>query len=213
VLSNLHCLFVCSSTGHWQRVSSPIGGNSHLFLRFPRVVGARVELQYCRLLSSCLNCWCISSDIKPATVTSGVPQGSYLDQLCFVWFVNESAQNFEYVRVFFYADDMKLFLSLLSFQDCLKIHCENSQVEWCGANFLELNVGKFKSFTFLRLRHHVEFSYMKGGIILDRVDSLTDLKVVMDSRMSFSKHIDITNIVRILTLRPKSETSHKIYSV
>jgi hypothetical protein len=29
-------------------------------------------------------------------------------------------------------------------------------------------------------------------IILDRVDSITDLGVVMDSRMSFSRHIDVT---------------------
>jgi hypothetical protein len=30
------------------------------------------------------------------------------------------------------------------------------------------------------------------GIILDRVDSSTDLGVVMDRRMSFSRHIDVT---------------------
>jgi hypothetical protein len=51
---------------------------------------------------------------------------------------------------------------------------------------LELNVGKFKSITFSRLRHPVEFSFMLGGIILECVDSITDLGVVMDSRMSFS---------------------------
>jgi hypothetical protein len=33
---------------------------------------------------------------------------------------------------------------------------------------------------------------MLGGIILDRVDSITDLGVVMNSRMSFSKHIDVS---------------------
>jgi hypothetical protein len=57
---------------------------------------------------------------------------------------------------------------------------------------LELNVGKCKSITFSRLRHPLKFSYMLGGIILDHVDSITDLEVVMDSRMSFSKHIDVT---------------------
>jgi hypothetical protein len=33
---------------------------------------------------------------------------------------------------------------------------------------------------------------MLEGIILDRVDSFTNLGVVMDSRMSFSRHIDVT---------------------
>jgi hypothetical protein len=36
------------------------------------------------------------------------------------------------------------------------------------------------------------FSYMLEGVILDRVDSITKLEVVMDSRMSFSKHVDVT---------------------
>jgi hypothetical protein len=86
--------------------------------------------------------------------------------------------------VLFYADNMKRFLSLRDFQDCLKIQSDlNKLVDWCGANSLELNVGMCKSITFLRLCHHVEFSYMLRSIILDRIDSITDLGVVMDSRM------------------------------
>jgi hypothetical protein len=33
---------------------------------------------------------------------------------------------------------------------------------------------------------------MLGGIFLDRVDSITNLGVVMDSRISLSKQIDVT---------------------
>jgi hypothetical protein len=80
---------------------------------------------------------------------------------------------------------MKLFLPERSFQDCLKIQSDlNWLVDWCGANSLELNVGKCKSITFSRLRHPVEFSYMLGSIILDHVDSITDLMI--------SRHIDVT---------------------
>jgi hypothetical protein len=104
------------------------------------------------------------------------------------------AQIFELVyESFFYVDDMKLFLPVRNFQDCLNIQSDlNRLVDWCGANSLKLNVGKCKSTIFSRLRHHVEFPYMLGGIILDRVDSITDLGVVMDSRMSFSGHIEVT---------------------
>jgi hypothetical protein len=49
---------------------------------------------------------CVSRDIL---VTSGVPQGSHLRPICFIWFVNEISRMFVYVRVLFYADDMKLF--------------------------------------------------------------------------------------------------------
>jgi hypothetical protein len=57
---------------------------------------------------------------------------------------------------------------------------------------LELNVGKCKAITFLRIRYPMEFSNVLGGIILDHVDSIIDLRVVMDSWMSFSRHIDVT---------------------
>jgi hypothetical protein len=121
---------------------------------------------------------CVSRDIL---VTSGVPQGSHLGPLCYIWFVNEIARIFRHVRVLFYADDIKLFLPVRGFRDCLRIQDDlNRLAEWCEANALELNVGKCKSITFSRLRHPIEFSYMLGGNILDRVDSINDLGVIMD---------------------------------
>jgi hypothetical protein len=33
---------------------------------------------------------------------------------------------------------------------------------------------------------------MLGGIIIDRVVSITDLRVIMDNKMSFAIHIDVT---------------------
>jgi hypothetical protein len=108
--------------------------------------------------------------------------------------INEIAQIFEYLRLLFDADDMKLSLPVRDFQDCLKI--KNDLVDWCGANLLELNVGKCKSITLSRLRHPVEFSYMLGGIIF--VDSITDFGVVMDSRMSFSRHATVGKVLPML---------------
>jgi hypothetical protein len=89
--------------------------------------------------------------------------------------------------VLFYADVMKR-----GFQDFLKIQGDlNRLVDWCGADSLELNVGKCKPIVFWRLHHPVEYSYMLEGIIVDRVDSITDLGVVMDSRLSFSMHFEL----------------------
>jgi hypothetical protein len=42
------------------------------------------------------------------------------------------------------------------FQDCLKIQSDLKKLsEWCKANTLELNVGKFKSISLPRRRHPV----------------------------------------------------------
>jgi hypothetical protein len=57
-------------------------------------------------------------------VTWGVSQGSHLGPLCFIWFVSRISVIFDYVRVLFYADDMKLFLPVRSFQDCMKIQSD-----------------------------------------------------------------------------------------
>jgi hypothetical protein len=51
----------------------------------------------------------VSKDIR---VTSGVPHGSHLGPLCFIWFVNRISMIFDYLHVLFYADNMKLFLSI-----------------------------------------------------------------------------------------------------
>jgi hypothetical protein len=123
----------------------------------------------------------VSKDIK---VTSGVPQGSHLGPLCFIWFVNRISEIFDYVRVLFYADDMKFFLPVSGFQDCLKIQSDlNKTSEWCDRNSLLLNVGKCKTITFVRPRHPVKFSYMLGGTVLDRVSSINDLGVIMDEKV------------------------------
>jgi hypothetical protein len=124
--------------------------------------------------------------IKDIKVTSGVPQESHLGPLCFIWFVNRISKIFDYVRVLFYADDMKLFLPLSGFQDCLKIQSDlNKLSEWCDRNSLLLNVGKCKTIKFARSRNPVKFSYILGGTALDRVISINDIGVIMDENFFF----------------------------
>lgn len=133
---------------------------------------------------------CVSTEIR---VTSGVPQGSHLGPLCFIWFVNDISQIFRYVRVLFYADDMKLFLPVSSSQDCLKIQSDlNRLAQWCSENALPLNVSKCKILSFTRSFNPVQFAYTIGSSTLERVDSITDLGVILDSKMSFRNHIDAT---------------------
>jgi hypothetical protein len=103
------------------------------------------------------------------------------------------SHDFRRVRVIFYANNMKLFLLVRNFRDCLNMQNDFYKLaEWCKANAIELNVGKCKSITFSRLRQSLEFFYMLGGIILGRIDSINDLGVIMDSKMPFTGHIEVT---------------------
>jgi hypothetical protein len=54
----------------------------------------------------------LAAGIQKIRIGEAVPQGSHLGTLCFIWFAN---------YVLFYADDLKLFLPVSGFQDCLKI--------------------------------------------------------------------------------------------
>jgi Reverse transcriptase (RNA-dependent DNA polymerase) len=133
---------------------------------------------------------CVSSEVK---VTSGVPQGSHLGPLCFIWFMNDISLIFKYVRVLFYADDMKLFLPVSSSHDCLKIQSNLDRLaQWCDDNALPLNVSKCKIMSFTRSFSPVRFSYTIGSSTLERVVSITDLGVILDSKLSFRNHIDAT---------------------
>jgi hypothetical protein len=130
---------------------------------------------------------------KGNKVTSGVPQGNHQGPLSFIWFVNRISEIFDYVRVLFYANHMKLFLPVSGFQDCLKIQSDmNKLTKWCDRNSLLLNVGKCKTnITFVRSRQPVEFTYMLGGTVLDWMNSINDTGVIMDEIMTFSEHVDV----------------------
>jgi hypothetical protein len=123
---------------------------------------------------------------KDIRVTSGVPQGSHLGPLCFIWIVNRVSLIFNYVRVLFYADDMKLFPPVSGFQSDL-----NKLSEWCERNSLFFNVDKCKTLTFSRTLYPVEFAYMLAGTVLDRVSSINDLGVIMNEKMNFSEHVNV----------------------
>jgi hypothetical protein len=58
---------------------------------------------------------------KDIRMKSDLLQESHLGPLCFIWFVNRISVIFSYVRVLFYADDMKLLLPIRGFQDRSRI--------------------------------------------------------------------------------------------
>lgn len=55
---------------------------------------------------------------------------------------------------------------------------------------MSLSIDKCHCITFSRSKAPIIFDYTIGNISLDRVDRITDLGVVMDSRMSFIPHIN-----------------------
>jgi hypothetical protein len=98
--------------------------------------------------------------------------------------------NGENVSVLGYTDDLKLFMTIKSIEDCFKGILTVWESEWCRSNKFDLNAGKCKSISFRHNMRSIEFVYSTNGTALERVDEIKDRGVIMDGRISFLPHIE-----------------------
>ena len=96
--------------------------------------------------------------------------------LFFLVFINDIISKFKSVRVWQYADDMKIALRIKDINDCFKIQCDLKELEnWCLENKLYLNIGKCKVFCAYRISLPISFDYVLESEILEKVTEINDL--------------------------------------
>uniref|UniRef100_A0A023G8J5 Putative rte ele1 orf1-h 1e-60-j 4 n=1 Tax=Amblyomma triste TaxID=251400 RepID=A0A023G8J5_AMBTT len=128
-----------------------------------------------------------TSFVYPAT--SGVPQGSVLGPLLFSVFINDVSSAIKNSSFLLYADDIKIFKVIHSFQDCVLLQSDISAFsDWCAMNRLTLNSSKTRVVSFTRKTHSFLYHYSVNSVLLDRVDEINDLGVLFDRTLSFSSH-------------------------
>ncbi|CAK1581112.1 unnamed protein product [Parnassius mnemosyne] len=94
------------------------------------------------------------------TVISGVPQGSILGPLLFILFINDINNCFHHSHFLLYADDLKVYLPILSADDNFKLQSDLYRLSlYCTKNKLQLNVDKCKSITFTKKRNLINNTY------------------------------------------------------
>lgn len=125
-------------------------------------------------------------------VTSGVPQGSVLGPLIFILYINDLGLRLSSGKSFF-ADDFKLFRVIASVLDCAAIQNDIDELlKWCEENGMNVNIKKCKAISFTRCRTVLKYSYKIGPSTLERVDSIRDLGVILDSKLRFNEQISTT---------------------
>ena len=131
-------------------------------------------------------------------VTSGVPQGSILGPLLFTLFVNDITQCFQSSKCLMYADDLKIYRSIRTIQECVLLQSDlDCLVAWCQVWRLKLNVLKCNVITFtIKKTKTIIFNYQIQDDLLIRVQSIKDLGVMMSSDLSYNKHLHM--------IRPKA---------
>jgi hypothetical protein len=89
-----------------------------------------------------------------------------------------------------FADDMKIYLTIDTVDDALRLQgCIKKISRRCRLNNLVLNHHKCSIVTFTRKTKPLLFDYKVNGSILSRRESIKDLGVFFDSKLSFFEHI------------------------
>ena len=134
---------------------------------------------------------------NPKAVTSGVPQGSVLGPVFFIFFINDITQMAVPPSIpKLYADDLKVYSSTVNDNDGKAFQGTLDKItSW--SEIWQLPISKEKSKWLLltnknKKSPHSDCKFELAGITLPRVKEVLDLGVNFNSRLNFSNHVDIT---------------------
>lgn len=129
------------------------------------------------------------------SVPSGVPQGSLIGPLLFIFYINDIDMCLLSSKLLCFADDMKIFKTITCRQDMIALQADLSRLEdYCRVNRLDLNPSKCTAITFTRNHLAIPTNYTLQGQNLPISASIHDLGVRHDSKLLFDTHInDIVN--------------------
>lgn len=124
-------------------------------------------------------------------ISSGVPQGSILGPLLFILFINDIDKCFEYSKFLLYADDLKIYKIINVADDQIKLQTDLDRLSsYCDVNKLDLSINKCKTITFSKKKNISNYRYSLCGTTLDKVNTIKDLGITLDSKLHFDIHID-----------------------
>lgn len=129
----------------------------------------------------------LSHAFSPLT---GVPQGSHLGPLLYNIYVNDIGKDFKSNYLLF-ADDLKIYRGIKDAQDIIRIQFDLDRLsKWCIDNRLIVNVKKCATMVFSRHNNPWRHEYIINGVELGLEDSVRDLGIIIDSKLSFNPHIN-----------------------
>lgn len=156
-------------------------------------------------LNNCIKAWiysfltercqmvCVNgTKSKAIHPTSSVPQGSVLSTLLFSLFINDLPSNLS-CNVLLFADDCKIFTSIKSISDCIKLQSDLDKLyNWCTCNRLYLNINKCTAISFTRRPDATNqyFNYSINGSSLIRAKLVKDLGILFDEKLSFINQVN-----------------------
>lgn len=127
---------------------------------------------------------------RPFFATSGVPQGSHLGPFLFTIFLNDITECIN-VDCLFFADDMKVFSTVSSLNDCYMLQsCLGRIDDWCARDGMWINAEKCAVVSFHRSTTPLLHDYTLGQSLISRKCTIRDLGVTLSSDLNPAYHID-----------------------
>ena len=131
----------------------------------------------------------------PHTVTYGVPQGSVLGPLLFLFYINDLPDIMENTEVILYADDLVLISRGMQpdrVQSLLQSDLQKVEA-WCKVNRLTPNIGKTKSMWFVpnnKIARTLNLRVELNNQILGDVKEFKYLGLWLDRDLKFEHHLE-----------------------
>lgn len=124
------------------------------------------------------------------TSTSGVPQGAHLGPTLFLIYINDLCSQLK-CNYLLFADDLKIYRSIESGSDAQLLQRDlDTLSKWCSKNKLFLNIDKCSYIHFTNNKNIMSFDYKINNLTLNRVNTVKDLGVLLDAKLSFIPHIN-----------------------
>ena len=138
--------------------------------------------------------------IKGATssslpVLSGVPQGSILGPLLFLWYINDLPDELSSSTLaFLFADDTKLVRIIHSESDMTTFQQDIDKVfHWSTKWRMKFNLDKCEAVRVTRKKSPIQGTFNIGNYVVSQTDTQKDLGVVVNNNLKWSSHIISTS--------------------
>lgn len=125
------------------------------------------------------------------TILSGVPQGSILGPLLYACYLYDITKCLWFAKFLMYADDTKIYMKINNIQDCHNLQGDLNRLSvFYNENRININVNKCSYMTFTRKLRPVKFNYSINDSVILETKVVKDLGVLLDSKLSFTDHIN-----------------------
>ena len=125
---------------------------------------------------------------------SGVPQGGHMGSFLYIMYSNDSKVYLIHEKLIEFADDTKLYVCVKSPTDAQKLQYGlDIFIEWCKRNKLQVNIDETKVLIIAKKRR-IDYNSEIENENLEIVTEIRDFRLIIDQKLTFSSHMNLTII-------------------